>query len=608
MNRFPRRPLSYAAFIALCTILTSACDDGAGPPEGRVTAVEAVGGNLQNGTVAVALPQVLVARALDQQGMVVSGARIEWEVATGGGTITPAATTTDAEGRASATWTLGTPAGEQTVIARIGVAQTTFAATAAAGPAFTVQLLPNATVLDAIGATAVVQAVMSDAHGNQITDRAPAWTSSAPSIVTVDAGTVTAVAPGTATVQATLDGETGEAEVTVDPQATAVVVDPPTAQLAAGGATAQFQASARDRNNNPVAVPAGSFTWSSTNEAVVTVSATGLATAVGAGNAEVRAAFGALTGAAQVTVVQTADSMRISPRSDTLTTAQPTTQLTVVAFDTNGQPIVVPQVTWTTGNAAVANVSAAGLVSAVANGTTFIRGVSGNARDSVTIVVRLNTAPMPVADSLAATIDTQLTVAAPGLLANDTLAIPAGTVASFGGGSLGGTVATTPAGSTVLFGTGGSLTVTANGGLVFMPSAGFTGTFTFQYRVQNGVGTGDGTVVIAVGLPPTAVDDAYATGVNTPLTVALPGVLTNDTQGFPAGVVSSFGGGSLVGVVTSFPAGQRVAFGVGGSVQLNADGSLSYVPPTNFTGTFTMNYRLSNGLGTSDATITITVN
>jgi hypothetical protein len=32
------------------------------------------------------------------------------------------------------------------------------------------------------------------------------------------------------------------------------------------------------------------------------------------------------------------------------------------------------------------------------------------------------------------------------------------------------------------------------------------------------------------------------------------------------------------------------------------------VPPTNFTGTFTMNYRLSNGLGTSDATITITVN
>src|SRR5690606_39757291 len=104
----------------------------------------------------------------------------------------------------------------------------------------------------------------------------------------------------------------------------------------------QFQASARDRLNNPVAVPDGSFTWSSSNQAVVTVNATGLATAVAAGTAEVRASLGALTGAATVTVVQTADSMRITPRVDTLTTAQPTTQRQVVAFDETGAPIVSP--------------------------------------------------------------------------------------------------------------------------------------------------------------------------------------------------------------------------------------------------------------------------
>jgi uncharacterized protein YjdB len=607
MTRFPRR-LPPALALLACTALLPACDDGTGPPENRVTFVEAVGGNSQEGTVAAALPQALVVRALDEQGNEVSGARVEWEVASGGGTIAAASETTDGEGRASATWTLGTGAGEQRVIARIGVASTTLAATALAGAATSVTLVPDQVTLDAIGATATIAVEAEDTHGNPITDRDATWTTAAPAVATVIDGTITAVGPGNTTIMATLDGVSGDAAVSVDPQPAAVLVTPQTATLTFAGDTEQFQASARDRLNNPIALPAGSFTWSSSNEAIVTVSATGLATAVAAGAAEVRAALGALTGAAQVSVVQTADSMRITPRVDTLTTAQPTTQLQVVAFDETGAPIATPQVTWSTANNTIAVVSTTGLVTAVANGTTIIRGVSGNARDSVTVLVRLNSAPQPVTDSLAATIDTQLTVAAPGLLANDTLALPAGTIASFGGGSLGGTVTTTAAGSTVNFGTGGSLTVNANGSLSFMPSSGFTGAFTFQYRVQNGVGVGDGTVVIRVGLPPTAVDDAYATTVNTPIGVGAPGVLTNDTQGFPIGTVVSFGGGSLVGGVTSYAAGSLVLFGVGGSVQLMPDGSLSFAPPTNFTGTFTMRYRVSNGLGTSDATIAITVN
>lgn len=607
MTSSPRRLLPALATLA-CVVLLAACDDGTGPPENRVTFVEAVGGNSQEGTVAAALAQPLVIRAVDKQGNNVSGARVEWEVTSGGGTVAPASETTDSEGRASATWTLGTAAGEQRIIARVGVASTNFAANALAGAATTVTLVPDEVVLDAIGATATVAVEAEDAHGNPITGRTATWTTAAPAIATVVNGTITAVGPGDTKIMATMDGVTGEASVSVDPQPAAVVVTPQTATLTFAGETRQFQASARDRLNNPVAVPDGSFTWSSSNQAVVTVNATGLATAVAAGTAEVRASLGALTGAATVTVVQTADSMRITPRVDTLTTAQPTTQLQVVAFDETGAPIVSPQVTWTTGDNMIATVSNTGLVTAVANGTTFIRGVSGNARDSVTIVVRLNSAPKPVTDSLAATIDTQLNVAAPGLLANDTLAVPAGTIASFGGGSLGGTVTTTAAGNTVNFGTGGSLTVNANGSLSFMPSAGFTGAFTFQYRVNNGVGVGDGTVVISVGLPPTAVDDGYATTVNTPLSVAAPGVLANDTQGFPVGTVVSFGGGSLVGGVTSYAAGSLVLFGVGGAVQLMPDGSLSFSPPTGFTGTFTMQYRVSNGLGTSDATISITVN
>ncbi|HEX9950361.1 MAG TPA: hypothetical protein VGB53_01210, partial [Rubricoccaceae bacterium] len=53
--------------------------------------------------------------------------------------------------------------------------------------------------------------------------------------------------------------------------------------------------------------------------------------------------------------------------------------------------------------------------------------------------------------------------AAAGLLANDSGGIPAATVASFGGGAVGGTAATNAAGTTATFGAGGSLTVNADG-------------------------------------------------------------------------------------------------------------------------------------------------
>jgi uncharacterized protein YjdB len=612
--RIRSRAIRIPAAVLACAASLASCDDNTGPPEARVTTVEVAGGNDQPGTVATTLPELLVARALDAQSRAVQGARVEWQVAAGQGSITPSSTVTDAEGRATAQWTLGPTAGEQIATILVGTLSATFLADAAPGPAVSVTVTPSPVVLDAIAAVATLEVIGRDAHDNQIEGRPASWVSNDPDIVTVNqAGAVTAVSPGTTSVRATLDGASGEAEVSVQPQPAAILVEPQTAQFPAVGATIQFQASARDRNGHPVTVPAQNFAWSSSDPLIVSVNATGLARAEAAGTAQVRAALGAVTGEAQAAVVQAAVSLTVSPRTDTLTTLAPTVQLAVSGVDANGNPIQAPAVAWSSSNIAIATVSPAGLVTGISNGTTRIRATSGTVADSATITVRLNSAPKPSADTIAALMDTQRIVAAPGLLANDTLGIPAGTIASFGGGSLGGTVTSSPAGSTVTFGTGGSLRVNADGSLTFTPSTGFTGTFTFQYRAQNSVGIGDGTVTIHVGLPPTAVDDAYATAVDQPLSVGIPGVLANDDTGFPVAAITSFGGTDIAGSgVTSYAPGQRVAFGfggfVGGSVQLNADGSLSFTPPTGFTGTISFQYRLTSSTGTSDATITITVN
>jgi VCBS repeat-containing protein len=90
---------------------------------------------------------------------------------------------------------------------------------------------------------------------------------------------------------------------------------------------------------------------------------------------------------------------------------------------------------------------------------------------------------------------------------------------------------------------------------------------------------------------PAAAADAYSTAEDTPLTVAAPGVLGNDTDP---------DGDSLSAVVVSGPAH--------GSLNLNADGGFTYTPAANFNGTDTFTYQASDGTAqSSPATVTITV-
>lgn len=96
-----------------------------GPP----TSLQAVSGNGQSGLPGQQLPNPVVVRLVDAMGNGLAGRSVAWPVATGGGTITAAATTTDAAGRASATWTLGPAIGVNIVIPASSGFTATFTAT-----------------------------------------------------------------------------------------------------------------------------------------------------------------------------------------------------------------------------------------------------------------------------------------------------------------------------------------------------------------------------------------------------------------------------------------------------------------------------------------------
>ena len=103
--------------------------------------------------------------------------------------------------------------------------------------------------------------------------------------------------------------------------------------------------------------------------------------------------------------------------------------------------------------------------------------------------------------------------------------------------------------------------------------------------------TGICTVGGNCGLPPTTTADTYATAFNTPLNVAAPGVLSND---------SANGGATMTAVLVS-----NVSQG---TLALDASGSVTYTPNAGFVGSDTFTYRATNSNGPGNvATVTITV-
>jgi VCBS repeat-containing protein len=96
----------------------------------------------------------------------------------------------------------------------------------------------------------------------------------------------------------------------------------------------------------------------------------------------------------------------------------------------------------------------------------------------------------------------------------------------------------------------------------------------------------------AANEPPVAVDDAYATDEETPLNVAAPGVLGND---------SDADGDALTAVLDTTTSK--------GTLTLNADGSFSYTPNLNFNGTDSFSYHANDGQADSNVvTVSLTVN
>jgi uncharacterized protein YjdB len=249
----------------------------------------------------------------------------------------------------------------------------------------TVSVSPTAPSL-VVGTTQQLSASARDAAGNTLTGRTVTWSSSAPAVASVSAtGLVTAVAAGSAAVTATVEGIAATATVTVTPVPVATVsVSPATASLVVGG-TQQLTASARDAAGNTLT--GRPVTWSSSSAAVASVSANGGVTAVAAGSAVVTATVEGIAATAAVTVTQVpVATVSVSPTTASLVVGG-TQQMTASARDAAGTVLTGRPVTWSSSSAAVASVSAGGLVTAVAAGSAVVTATVEGKSASAAITV-----------------------------------------------------------------------------------------------------------------------------------------------------------------------------------------------------------------------------
>ena len=231
-----------------------------------------------------------------------------------------------------------------------------------------------------LGKTAQLTAEVRDHTGHAITGLAVTWTSSNASIATVNGnGLVTSASTGSATITARAGTLSAQASIVVIPASIASVsISPASSQLQIGG-TQQLSASVKDASGNQV--PNAATTWSSSNPAVVTVSALGVASAISAGSATITATSSGISGTASVAVSSPAplpvSSVSVTFNSPSLAVGQ-TTQATATPRDANGNPISGRTIIWSSDDEPLASVSANGLVTAIAGGSaTIIAKVDG---------------------------------------------------------------------------------------------------------------------------------------------------------------------------------------------------------------------------------------
>jgi len=461
-------------------------------------------------------------------------------------------------------------AGSTTITATLGgvSGQTSVRVTV---PTLTSITVNPATATMVVGGTKpfTAQGSYSDGTTGDLTSSAT-WSSSNTTVLSVSnttgtRGQATALAVGTANVQAAFQGITGTAAVTVAAPTLASIAVTPNPLTLPQNLTLPLKATATyvDQTTQDVTTSA---TWTVIDSKIATVgnvgTSAGQVTGVAVGSTTVTATLSGISGSGTVNVIAPAlTSITVSPATATISAGdtQPFTAIGNYQGSTAGVDITT-QVTWSSSNIAVAQVSNAAGSNGVATGltspargntvtiTAALSGVQGTATLTVTapvlvaIMVRPATATITVGGTQAYTVRGVYANGTTGALTGvswSSSSTGAATIAAGGGGGGGATATGVAAGTTTITATYGT-----DGGVSFSDTATLT-VNPVVTRTPIGIRLTPASATIQVnGSQPYTVNVDYDNG--TTATVAAGVTLTTSDGTVAAVAPGGRGGGGLL--------------------------------------------------------------
>ncbi|HST61033.1 MAG TPA: Ig-like domain-containing protein, partial [Longimicrobium sp.] len=237
-----------------------------------------------------------------------------------------------------------------------------------------------------VGASVQLNAVARSAAGAALSGRSVTWRSGNADMATVSSGgTVQALAPGQVEITATVEGVSATLVLHVlEPVETVQITGAPAGPMIAGMGV---QLTAVARNRDGAALPGRVITWSSGNTELASVTPTGFVETHAPGEVTILATHQGVSASVTLRILERVGSVQITgaPADPVLRGAE--VQLAAVVRNAAGATLPGRTVTWTSSPAAVASVSADGLVRALAPGFANITAAVDGVTHAVTVFV-----------------------------------------------------------------------------------------------------------------------------------------------------------------------------------------------------------------------------
>ncbi len=213
------------------------------------------------------------------------------------------------------------------------------------------------------------------------------WASDTPAVAPVSAGgLVIGAAMGTANISATSGSITTSTGIAITPPLLiSISVSPGTASIAKG-TSQQFMATGTYSDGSTQNVTSA-VSWSSSSGAA-TVSATGLATGAGVGAATITATSGAITASATLNVGQPVlVSLAVTPANPSFALGTTQNLIATGTYSDGSTLDLTALASWSTVDGNIATISAPGVATSVAVGSTSVSASSGSISGSTTLTV-----------------------------------------------------------------------------------------------------------------------------------------------------------------------------------------------------------------------------